>query len=149
MASFTQQDKRTSGNGGTTMGEAAKTAGQKIGEEAKKVKDEAKNIAGTAVHKAEDAAAFIGEKAEHATEAMGTGMKSLGGTIREKMPHEGVLGNASNAVANTLESGGQYLEQHGLKGVGDDMTKMIRQHPIPALLIGIGVGFLLARAVRS
>ena len=29
------------------------------------------------------------------------------------------------------------------------MTNMIRRNPIPAVLIGIGIGFLLARATRS
>jgi len=33
--------------------------------------------------------------------------------------------------------------------MGDDITNMIRRNPIPALLVGIGIGFLLARATRS
>jgi hypothetical protein len=29
------------------------------------------------------------------------------------------------------------------------MTNLIRRHPIPAVLIGIGLGYLLARMTRS
>jgi len=29
------------------------------------------------------------------------------------------------------------------------MTNLIRRHPLPAILIGIGVGYLLARITRS
>ena len=36
-----------------------------------------------------------------------------------------------------------------LREIGDDLTNLIRRNPIPALLLGVGVGFLLARAIRS
>jgi hypothetical protein len=109
----------------------------------------ARNAASAVAEKASDAASYVGKKAEDATSAVGSGMKSLAGTIRENMPHEGVLGSAGGAVADTLESGGKYLAEHGLSGIGEDITGLIRRNPIPAVLIGIGVGFLLARATRN
>jgi hypothetical protein len=60
-----------------------------------------------------------------------------------------VLGSASSAVASTLESSGRYLQEHGLSGVGEDLTNMIRKNPVPALLMAVGIGFLIARATRS
>jgi hypothetical protein len=102
----------------------------------------------TGVEKATGAAAFVGEKAEQATQAVGAGMESLGGVIREHEPADGVLHNAGEAIAQKLVAAGRYLEDHGLKGVADDVTNLIRRNPIPALLIGIGVGVLLARIVR-
>jgi hypothetical protein len=33
--------------------------------------------------------------------------------------------------------------------MADDMTNLIRRYPIQSLLVGIGVGFLLAKATRS
>jgi hypothetical protein len=33
--------------------------------------------------------------------------------------------------------------------MADDLSGVIRRNPIPALLIGIGIGFLLARSTRS
>ena len=33
--------------------------------------------------------------------------------------------------------------------MADDLTDLIRRNPIPALLVGVGVGFLLARATTS
>jgi hypothetical protein len=96
--------------------------------------------------KAEDAASFVGKKAEDATSGLGSGMKSLADTIREKGPDGGPLGAAGSAVASTLESGGKYLQEHGLGGIGEDMAGLIKRNPIPALLVGIGLGFLIARA---
>ena len=49
----------------------------------------------------------------------------------------------------TLENTGKYLEEEGLSGIASDVTALIKRNPIPALFIGIGVGFLLARACTS
>ena len=121
---------------------------QLFGDEAEKFGNEAKSFAATASEKAKEAATFVGEKAAHATEAVGAGMESLGETVRDHLPSQGVLADAGQCVANKLETGGRYLELKGLQGIGDDVTNMIRQNPIPALLIGLGVGFVLARMIR-
>lgn len=98
--------------------------------------------------KATSAAEYVGEKAEQATEAVGAGMENLGAAVRKHEPAEGMLHNAGEAIANKLEGGGRYLEEHGLKGMADDVTNFIRRNPIPALLVGVGIGVLLARMVR-
>jgi len=76
-------------------------------------------------------------------------MESLGEKMREKGPDHGILGKASGAVAGALESGGKYLEDKKISGMADDLTDLIKRNPIPALLIGVGLGFLLARTFRS
>jgi len=127
---------------GNTAADIARTAQEKAGEAADKAKD-----VGTAVtQKIGEAASFVGKRAEDAASAMGASMKSLGGTIREHAPRSGMAGSATARVADSLESGGRYLQEHGLSGVCADLTNVIRRNPIPALLIGIGTGFLLARA---
>jgi len=133
------------------MGDRAKEMAASLGEKAKEatsaVAHKAENAAATVGQKADDAASYVGHKAEDATTAVGGGLKSLGSSLREKAPHEGMIGDASSAVANTLERTGSYLQEEGLRGIADDMTNLIRRNPIPALFIGIGVGFLLARAL--
>jgi hypothetical protein len=52
-------------------------------------------------------------------------------------------------VASALDSTGHYLEEQGLSGMAEDLTNLIRRNPIPALLIGVGLGYLLARMTRS
>jgi len=146
MANTTQRDKNYGGQekhfGQESMTQQAKDA-------AGTALDTARDVASSAAKKAGDAASYVGQKAEDATSAVGGGMKSLAGSIREHTPREGVFGSASSAVASTLESGGKYLQEHGLSGVGEDLTGMIRRNPVPAVLIGIGIGFLIARATRS
>ena len=81
--------------------------------------------------------------------AVGSGLKSLGHTIRDHTPDSGMAGDASSAVANTLERTGRYLQEEGLEGIAEDVTNLIRRNPIPAMLVGVGAGFLLARAMTS
>jgi hypothetical protein len=91
----------------------------------------------------------LGEAADAGAAAVGGGLKSLAGAVRDHGPHEGPLGNATTAVAKGLEKGGKYLQQEGLSGIADDVTEMIRRNPIPAVLVGVGIGFLLAQLIRS
>jgi hypothetical protein len=111
--------------------------------------DKAKQAAGTVADKAKDVASAVGDRAESATHAVGSGMQSLAGTIRDRAPQSGIIGGAASGVAGALDRGGRYLEEQGLGGMGEDLTNMIRRNPIPALLIGVGLGFLLARMTRS
>jgi hypothetical protein len=60
-----------------------------------------------------------------------------------------VLGSASHFVADKLDSAGQYVEDRNLSGMMDDVTGLIKRNPIPAVLIGLGIGFLLGRTLRS
>lgn len=130
--------------------ESAGAAGMdKAKEIASAVVDKAKGAASSVAHTVGQAGSAVGEKANEATSAVGSGMKSLAGTIRENTPREGVLGTATSAMANTLESGGRYLQEEGLGGMAEDVTNLIRRNPIPAILVGIGIGFLLAKITTT
>lgn len=110
-----------------------------------KAGDTAREAAATVADRARD----VGRKAEEAAGTIASGMQSLAGSVRDKGPRGGMLGAASEKVADSLESGSRYLEKQGLSGVAGDLTNLVRDHPIPALLLGIGLGFLIARATRS
>ena len=148
--------------------DAANTAIDKASDFASKAADKAGDFAQRAGEKASDFAHQAGERADSAASSVGTGMKNLAGTVREHTPTGGMLGAASERVAEGLEAGGKYLEDRGfhavavdLRGYGDsdkpprgydlwtlagDVAGLIRRNPIPAVLIGIGIGFLLASA---
>lgn len=111
--------------------------------------DKAKDAASTVGQKASDAASYVGHRADDATSSAGGGLKSLAGQVRQNAPREGMLGSAAGSIANALDHTGQYLEDQGLSGVAEDFTGLIRRNPIPALLIGVAVGFLLAKATSS
>jgi ElaB/YqjD/DUF883 family membrane-anchored ribosome-binding protein len=107
--------------------------------------DKAKDIAANVADRAKDMACSIGHKADDATHAVGGSMESLGSRVREKLPHSGALGAAASTVAGGLESGGHYLKEEGLQGIAADLTNIIRRNPVPAMLVGVAVGFIIAR----
>ena len=128
----------------TEYGKDWQGAGESCGTSVCGSSTEPASVMSQATEKVKEAAGFVGDKAEQATHAVGAGMEKLGSAIQPQ-GGEGVLGGAREAVGSKLEGAGQYLEQQGLKGIGSDLTNLIRQNPVPALLIGAGIGFLLAK----
>lgn len=87
-------------------------------EKASSVIGMAKGAASNVANSVSDAACYAGHKAEEAT-------SSVGGAI---------------------ESTGHYLKEDGLRHIATDVTELIRRNPVPAMMIGIGLGFLVAQA---
>lgn len=128
--------------------------------EAQQFADKAKDVAHNALDATRDAASHVGQtvsntasnvgkKAEEWTAAAGNRVESLADTVRDRGPHSGMLGRANEAVADTMERTGEYLQDKNLSGMMGDMTELIKRNPIPALLVGLGVGYLLGRSMRS
>jgi len=121
---------------------------------------QAKEAVGQATDKAKEAlshtgeaiqhaASAVGQKAEDATAAVGKGIENVADKVRDTGPKEGMLGSATRTVADTLEGAGKYLEDKNLHGMMDDVTGLIKRNPIPAVLLGLGIGFLVGRALSS
>src|SRR5688572_20215038 len=128
-----QREKNSFSTGTTSTVESAKEAGK---EAMGKAESFVKDTASTVAQKTQDAASYVAHKAGEEDASLGHKIKSLAGTIRSNAPSEGMLGTAGSAMADTLESCGRELEEHGLSGVADDITTTIRRHPVPAILIG-------------
>jgi len=91
----------------------------------------------------------VGQVADAGAAAVGGGLKSLAGQVREQGPHDGALGEATSTVAKGLETGGKYLQKEGITGMADDLGEIIKKNPIPAVLVAVGIGFMLAQLTRS
>src|SRR5262245_46027011 len=104
--------------------DTAKTEGQGLMDRAK---DAAHNVA----DRAGDVAGTVREKAQ-----------DWAGDARDAVQHAGerVQRWAGDAYDATAEQVGDF---------GKELTNLVRKHPIPALLIGFGVGLLLGRAARA
>jgi ElaB/YqjD/DUF883 family membrane-anchored ribosome-binding protein len=121
---------------------------------------QARDQAGQALDKARDAAthtgealssaaAAVGQKAEDATASVGSSMQKVADTVRDQGPNAGILGTATHTVADAIEGTGKYLEDKNLHGMMEDVTGLIKRNPIPAVLLGLGIGFLVGRALSS
>jgi ElaB/YqjD/DUF883 family membrane-anchored ribosome-binding protein len=136
---------------GRKVGEAATQAQQaasNLGQKAQELSQKAQDAASQVGHKAQEAASAVAEKTDDALSSMGERMTSLAGTIREKAPHEGTIGSAAATVADRLQSGGQYLQEHGIQEITEDLATVIRRHPVQSVFLALGIGFFVGMASR-
>jgi len=156
MANPTTSSKGNEARGGGNTGQTF----DKARETASNVADKAKDVASQAVDKAKDAASHVGEmvsnaastagrRADDFASSAGSTIKNFGDTIREHAPREGVLGTAAKTAADTTKQVGRYLEEEGLSGMMEDLTSLIKRNPVPSILVGVGLGVLIGRMMRS
>lgn len=149
MADVRTTAKNKGQEGGTAGAQAAKAATDSLKGAASYAADKVKDVASNLQGNVSKAGSYLDSKAEEATHAVGGGLKAASEAVRQYAPQSGQFGQASSTVAQSLAYTGDYIEREGLSGIGKDLTSMIKNNPIPALLIGIGLGFLLSRATSS
>jgi len=147
-STFAEQAKDTASGAVDKGKDMASGAMEKGKEAASGIMEKAKDMGGAALSKAGDAASWVGQRAEDGVSAVGSGMKSLGETIRDKGPQGGIFGGAASAIGSGLESSGEYLER-GMSGMAEDLGHVIRRNPVVSVLVAVGLGFVLARLTSS
>jgi len=132
---------------GASMGAAAgRKAGEAMGkaqETASGMAQRAQDVASNVAQKAQDLASQAADRTDDALSTVGEKMSSLAGTIRESVPREGTMGSAATAVADSLQAGGRYLQEHDLSDMTEELASLVRRHPMQSVLLGFGVGCLV------
>jgi hypothetical protein len=139
----------STGPKGNTKDRPEETTAQKAQGLASDLTHKAQDVASNVAGKAQNLASAAADRADDAISAVGDRMSGLAGTIRQSGPREGVLGQATGTVADTLKSGGDYLKDHGLREMGDDMTTLVKRYPVQSLLVGFGFGLLIGFTLSS
>jgi hypothetical protein len=71
--------------------------------------------------------------------------RTLMETMEHSTPQESStierLSQATSVIGNTVAQAGSFIP-----GVPGELAELIRRHPLPALLVGVGLGFLLGRS---
>jgi uncharacterized protein YjbJ (UPF0337 family) len=70
--------------------------------------------------------------------AMMEGLESAGG----------VISTAATAVEGGLKSASSYLHEKEYAEMATDLTALMRRYPVQSLLIGVGLGYVLARLTK-
>jgi len=154
MANNSVQDARIKAQeAGSKATEHARDVASDVASKAREVghdvAQKARDVSGDLADAGRSALSAAGKTADSAVGTAGQSMQSLAGTVREYGGNSGVMGQATETVAHSLERGGQYLQNEGLSGMTNDLTDMIKRNPIPALLFGVGIGFVLARLTSN
>lgn len=125
---------------GSTPG-VRRTEDQDIGDKARDAAEEARR-------RAEEVGRQAATRVDDAMTVTGERLTDAARTLREHAP-SGQTGEVAENAARALERGGDYLRRSDVQSVRSDLEAIVRQHPIESLAFGIGVGFLLARGMRS
>lgn len=112
------------------------------------VKDKVQDVAGDVKDRAQQVGSQVADRADAATTTVGGKMSDIAQTIRDNAPTSGPVADAADTAAHTLERAGSYLQQQDLNDIRADLEGIIRRHPMESLLIGLGIGYLLARSTR-
>lgn len=115
-------------------------------ETAEGLRAKAEQLASTVKDKASQLGTTMSDKANAAVTTMGEKMADLGHSLRDRAPN--ALAPYADRAASGLERAGQYLQEGDLGDFVDDVAGIIRRHPIPAMLTGVAIGFLVARNSR-
>jgi hypothetical protein len=76
------------------------------------------------------------------------GLDTAASALHEKadsLPGGEKVANAAHTAADALGSTADYLRENDLKGMLQDVQKLVKNNPGPALLTAAALGFLLAR----
>jgi len=132
-------------SGMTNTAETVKQKAQEYGSAAVNKIKESAPTAESLKHRAQEYGSAAMHRAKEATTSVAGKMGSLAGAIRENAPREGTVGSAATAVADSLESAGSYLQDKGFENMVEDLSGVVRRYPMQSLLVGVGLGYLLAR----
>ena len=114
----------------------------------KEFRDKTDGVVANITAKAQEFGATAANKANEAATVVGEKIGSLANVIREKAPREGAVATAATAVVDGLESTSSYLREKKFDHLAKDVTALVRTYPVQSLLLGIGLGYLLARRPR-
>jgi uncharacterized protein YjbJ (UPF0337 family) len=91
------------------------------------------------------AVAAVTDGVEAAQGALSTAATAVAGGVESA---QGALSTAATTVAGGVESASAYLQEKKFEEMATDLTTLVRTYPVQSLLVGMGLGYLLARLTR-
>jgi hypothetical protein len=113
------------------------------------VMDRARDVAGNVADKARDVAGNVADKARDVAGNVADTARDWASGAVNAVKDNSVVNKAEDYASEVWETGTRYIQDHSFKDMADDVAGVIRRNPIPALLVGVGLGFILARSLRS
>jgi ElaB/YqjD/DUF883 family membrane-anchored ribosome-binding protein len=130
-----------------SLTDRAEQVRDRVQEGAADVRDRVQEGAEQVRHRAEEAGHEAADRVDSAMTSTGDKLHDAARTLRERAP-EGQVKEVAEGAARALERSGDYLRRADVDTVRSDLETIVREHPIEALAVGFGVGFLIARSMR-
>ena len=127
----------------------SQSEGSNVVSHGEQLRDQGQRVMAAAAERTREFAGKVEDRAGQAISSVGDKMSSFGENIRERAPKKGAVGSALNTVAESLESGGHYLSGRDVSEIKEDVTAVVRRHPVQSLWIGLGLGFIVGAMTAS
>jgi hypothetical protein len=151
---------------GSTNGSSESQTGN-TGSETGGLKDRARDIAGSAQERLADVGSSVRERAgtlkDSLADALETGADKLrartgtgdgnlagatsGGSVA--LENDGRVAQVTDRVATGMQASADWLRDADLDGLKSGIENQVKEHPGRTLLIAVGLGYLLGKALRK
>jgi len=128
--------------------------------------DRARDIAGSAREKLADVGSTARERAGNLKDSLADALESSADKLRQRAGQGGQLAGASgtssvaiegdgrtaevaNRVAGGMQASADWLRDADIDGLKMGIEKQVKEHPGRTLLIAVGLGYLLGKALRK
>jgi hypothetical protein len=121
----------------------------RIADETSTLGDKISDTATQMKQKASDLGHMAADKIDDNREAAATGLDKVASVIHEKadgLPGGEKVTSLAHATADKVSSTADYVRQNNVSRMMADVETMVKNNPGPALLVAVGLGFLVARA---
>ena len=132
-----------------SMKDQAKHKMDDMSHKADEMTDKAKGMVDDGKHKAEEVAGMAHERADQGMDKAADSMDKAAEMLRQRGDEQGgTVGSMAGTAADAMESASSYLHNTDTSQLMDQLETYIRKNPTQSLLIGAGVGFILAKAFK-
>ena len=129
--------------------------------------DRARNIAGSAQEKLADVGSTVRDRAGNLKDSLADALESGADRLRARgqdgagslagstgtgsmaLENDGKMAQVSNRVAGGMEATADWLRDADLDGLRTSVETQVKEHPGRTLLIAVGLGYLLGKALRK
>ena len=115
---------------GEKVQDAARDVAAELGELGRELRQQANSVRKEAVKQLNHAAESIRKEARETTD--------------DKTAHQ-----TADEVAKGLEKAAHYLNNNSVEQMGAEATKAVRQNPISAILVALGIGMIIGLLLNS
>ncbi len=129
------------------------------------VKDRARELAGSAQEKLADVGSNVRERAGNLKDTLANALETGADRLRARTGSDGQLAGSTGSGSMALEDGrvtqvtdrvatgmqasADWLRDADLDGLKTGIEKQVKEHPGRTLLIAVGLGYLLGKALRK
>jgi len=113
------------------------------------VADSLRNAAASIKEKAADLPVTLADKLEAGADAIRPEHVPSTASGAGRLVNETKIARATDSLANNMEAGAEWLRNADLNKMRDSIEQHVKEKPAQSLLIALGVGYLLGKALRQ